>query len=772
MNTCSRLPILFVLLLAFHGALCSRHASKPAPSKLMFPEEMSNGDVFKSFWRNSKRRRSVKSRETRQLKASEEMRTNKPQYECGDRVLTVVLKHGDGAYIRVNGPHGNKLSLDRLAAFCGVSIKTTNTDVRLLFNYDSCYVKQESSKHVLSLDWHGTDVDLSCPVSLTPPSMICKNQAMELTVVDGTADELLVALNGEWAPLLYVATQCWQRELSKQGVLTFSVPYTSCGLTIGEGRYDLDLRLKQKMIKLSCPYEQIPSFPVKDSGPSVSNQPLPQREPNTYHKPQNGFPTKAVSSQVGKKEQAFPVEQPERNAAKSPPLNRRNPSLPKLPSLPGSFNLAVNFPFSLPMPTRNAPRDYLASKPVALSPEPTSALTPNPTDSSSEFSSSVQNQQPPVSYEKQEEIAAQVTKAPKPEYLYRRYHSKFEKPAPTSPQTKPAAAPEYPLSRGLFSSSALYQTDWSAQNFPKPDPLQEDPVLANLAQYIPPGYFLCSYNNQQPPIDPHRFRLPDPNQQLEYQKPSYQKPDTSPLAPVNPPVPPMKGYLQQQLLAGAVASSPYDSGSPLFQPTPYFQTSPYQQQLYASGYGSQGKPINLQPQTRPYPTFQDSRPLQPQYYQKPGQSLGSVQQPWSNSPFFDKELTEQSRPFMSASDQTPEYLQYQTSRDQSIDPYRRSVFSASVTDVSSPPQYMPSQLSTFPYSMRPEKPSADVFAENTRSSPKEYFQPRARSSVLFPRAPKTGNRPIISLPPVHLPSQYKSEAQVAQLPQSQGPSLG
>lgn len=38
-------------------------------------------------------------------------------------------------------------------------------------------------------------------------------------------------VNGEWAPLLYVATQCWHRKLSKQGDLIFLVPYTSCGVT-------------------------------------------------------------------------------------------------------------------------------------------------------------------------------------------------------------------------------------------------------------------------------------------------------------------------------------------------------------------------------------------------------------------------------------------------------------------------------------------------------------------------------------------------------------
>ncbi|XP_016346580.1 extensin [Sinocyclocheilus anshuiensis] len=770
MNTCGYLPILCVLLLAFHGVFCSEFAKrKCALSMFKFHDEISSDDTFKSFWPNRKQRRSVKFVGDGQLKRPTADQTQtKQQFECGDRVLTLLLNHVDVTNIKFYGPHGDLLHLDQLVAFCGVSIKNTNTDIRLLFNYDSCYMRQEQTKYVLSLSWYGADLDLSCPVSVTPPSIMCKNNDMELTVGDGTADELSVALNGEWAPLLYVATQCWHRKRSNQEYLTFLIPYTSCGVTVRDGRSDLEFKLKDKMITLSCPHEPIPVFPVTDSGLSVTNQPLPQREPNVYHKPPTGFPTKAVASQIVE-EQVFPVEQPARNAARTPSRHGR-PLLPRIPSLPGSFNLAVNFPFSLPNPTRTAHRDHLTSKPVT--PAPTYAPTTDPTVPSSEFSSSIQNGPSHVSYEQmQQELADPVTKAPKPESHYMQYPYNFEKPTST-PQTEPSPAPEYQLSRVSVPSAALYQWYGSAQNFPKPNPLKVNPAFASLAQYIPPGYFLCSYDNQQLQIHPQMFQPPVPNQPLQYQNPSYQKPDITPLATVNPDTPPMKGYSEHQLTS-AVASSSLDSGAPLFQPTQHFQPPQYQQYFYQSSYGRKGSttplsptspliPINMQSQTRPYPPYpasQDSRPFQPQYYQKPSQPYGSVQQPWSTSYFPVKGLSQELRPFVSASSQTPEYLQYQTGGDQSPNLYQRSVVHTPGTGISSRSQYQPSQFSKRPYPpLRPEVLSGDVSTENTGSRPVGFLQPRFKASI--PR------------PPVHLPLLKKTEAQVAQLPYSQGPSFG
>ncbi|XP_059408628.1 histone acetyltransferase p300-like [Carassius carassius] len=587
---------------------------------------------------------------------------------------------------------------------------------------------------------------------------------MELTVGDGTADELSVTLNGEWAPLLYVATRCWHQKLSKQGGLTFSVAYTSCGITVRDGRSDLKLKLKDKVITLSCPHEPRPVFPIKDSGLSVTNQQLPKREPNVYQKIPPGFPTKALPSQIVE-EQAFPVKQPAGNAARAP-SRLRSPLLPKIPPLPGSFNLAVNFPFSLPIPTRPAHRDHLESKHVT--PAMTYAPTTDPTVLRSGFSSNIQNGQSHVPYaQTQPELDDLVTKAPKPESHH--MHSHFERPASTPSQTESSPALEYQLSRAPVPRAAPYQPYGSAQNFPKPNPLQVNPAFASLAQYIPPGYFLCSDDGQKLQIHPQTFRPPVPNPPSQYQNPRYQKPDITPLVPANPDTPPMKGYSEHQLTSD-VASSSLDSGAPLYQPTQHFQPPRYQRYFYQNGYGRQGPttplsstspriPINLQSQTRPYPPHpasQDSRPFQSQSYQKPSQPYGSIQQPWSTRHFPVKVLSQDSRQFMSASSQRPEYLQYQTGGDQSPNPYQRSVIHNPGTGISSHSQYQPSQFSELSYPpLRPEVLSGAVSTENIGSSSIGFLQPRSQAS-------------IESLP-VHLPSLEKADAQLAY---NQDPSFG
>ncbi|XP_052460775.1 adhesive plaque matrix protein isoform X2 [Carassius gibelio] len=764
MNTCGYFPVLCVLSLVFQDIFCSEFANrKYALSMFDFHDDISSGDIFKSyFWLNSKQRRSVKPGDG-QLQT----RKTKPRFECGDRVLTLLLKHVDVTNIRFYGPRGDLLHLNHLAAFCGVSIRNTNTDIRLLINYDSCYMRREPTKHVLSLSWYGADLDLSCPVSVTPPSITCKNNNMELTVGDGTADELSVALNGEWAPLLYVATQCWHRKLSKEGGLAFLVAYTSCGVTIRDDRSHLKLKLKDKVITLSCPHEPRPVFPIKDSGLSVTNQQLPQRVPNVYQKQPIGFPTKAIASQIVE-EQAFSVEEPAGNAARAP-SRHRSPLLPKIPPLPGSFNLAVNFPFSLPIPTRPAPRDHLESKHVA--PALTYAPTIDPTVPSSEFSSNIQNGQSHVPYAQAQQELDPVTKAPKPESHHMHYPH-FESSASTHSQTGSSPALQYQLSRAPVPSAAPYQSYGSAQNFPKPNPLEVNPAFASLAQYIPPGYFLCSDDGQKLPLRPQMFRPPVPNQPSQYQNPRYQKPDTTPLEPANPDRPPMKGYSEHQLTSD-VASSSLDSGAPLYQPTQHFQPPLYQRYFYQNGYGHQGPtrplsstsqriPINLQSQTRPYPPYpasQDSRPFQPQYYQKPSQPYGSIQQPWSTRHFPVKVVSQDSRPFMSASSQRPEYLQYQSGGDQSPNPYQRSVIHNPGTGISSHSQYQPNQFSKLLYPpLRPEVLSGAVSTENTQSSSRGFLQPRSQASIQSPL--------------VYLPSLEKTEAQVAQVPYNQDPSFG
>ncbi|XP_039543113.1 proline-rich extensin-like protein EPR1 [Pimephales promelas] len=754
MNACGHLSILCILLFDLQPAFCNEFAKRDVPNG---HDEISGGDFFKS-WLNSKQRRSVKSVGDRGLKALKQTRQIKPQFECGDLVFKVFLKQDDVVNLRISGPRGDLLRLEQLSAFCGVAIKTSHTDVHLLFSYDSCYVKPEESGYVLSLSWYGTEQALSCPRSRTPPSVVCKNNAMEMTLAgDGRADELSVALNGEWAPLLYVAAECWHRERSYQGQLTFSVPYSSCGVYFRDGHFILVLKSKGQMIPLSCPYEPKPGFPVKNPGFSETTQPPPQKQLRVYHK----------------EPIVFPVEQQQRNLSGSPHLHPRSrwlPKLPSLPSLPGSFNLSVNFPFSLPMQKEPVLyRDPTTSKQGVLTPEPvprptfkpiiestvelTTESTPeltteSATESLPEPTREPENEHRQSNLEQMEhDLAAAVTIPP----YHVAYPNSFERPA-SSRQSRPSFVPKNQFSRVPVPSSSLYPFG-SAQNYNFPDRLKVNPSLDSIAQYLPPGYFICSHN-PPPPVHPERFLPPVPNplQPLQFQIPSYQKPDITWFAPSNPAVPPMTVYPKP--LTSAVASNPHQ----LFQPAQYFQPAEPHLNFYRGSYGPLGSTSTRQSPERLYPSspaLQEDGPSSPKRVQKPGQ------QPWSTSHRPVKKPSQEPKPLVPASRRTPDVLEYLTGGDESLELYQRSFEDASGIEIPSHSQYRPTLL------------SADVSTRKTGSRHMGFFQPRSIAPVPSPQAPTfTGNRPIMSLPqPMPRFFSVKEGAPVAQLPYSQGPSV-
>lgn len=103
MNVCGHLLILCVLLFDFQGVFCNEFAKRKYPlSGPNVHDGISSGDFFK-FWRNSKQRRSVKSAGDGRLETGDQTPQIKPQFECGDRGLTVFLKHADVINLRIYG---------------------------------------------------------------------------------------------------------------------------------------------------------------------------------------------------------------------------------------------------------------------------------------------------------------------------------------------------------------------------------------------------------------------------------------------------------------------------------------------------------------------------------------------------------------------------------------------------------------------------------------------------------------------------------------------
>lgn len=103
MNSCGHLLMLCILLFDFQLVFCNEFAEREYPlSRPKGHDEISGGDFFK-FWLNSKQRRSVKSVGDGGLNAFKLTRQIKPQFECGDRVFKVFLKHADVVNLRIRG---------------------------------------------------------------------------------------------------------------------------------------------------------------------------------------------------------------------------------------------------------------------------------------------------------------------------------------------------------------------------------------------------------------------------------------------------------------------------------------------------------------------------------------------------------------------------------------------------------------------------------------------------------------------------------------------
>ncbi|XP_055060702.2 uncharacterized protein [Misgurnus anguillicaudatus] len=703
MNKCHELRILCILLMVVLNVFCNDVSTK-----------VSSGDFFRSIWQNSKQRRSVKSVSVRtdgQFRMAQPAQTAKPPFECGDRLLTLFLSPVDVGNIRIYGPLGDPLYLGQLAAFCGVSIKTTQTDVRLQFTYDSCYVKQEVAKYVVFLSWYDTDMTLSCPVIVAPPTAICKRNAMELTVVgEGTADELSVALNGEWAPLLYVATQCWHKEPSSQGRLTFKVPYTSCGINLRDGNFILDVRSKDKMMSLFCPYEPIPVSPVWSTMLPTTAQ--PQKQLVVFQKPPTFLPA-APGSETVKTEQG--LRQQERLAVKpsqTPSLqsSHRMPNKSPLSSLlPGSFNLAVNFPFSVPLPKWQAamPHKPHHSKPAFLTPDPTPGpiLDPTPfiTDPTpfipDPTPSFIPDPSPSPSPDPTPAPTASDSKVPNPQlYPNMQFPYQFQKPDSSLSHIKPYSQ-EYQRVGALVPGAAQYQQLVPAQSANLPAAYQHkvNEALSTLKRYLPPGYYLCSYDRQKPEVLPQNQQIPilQPARPFQYPEYGYEKTDIAPAAPL------IKQYSEPQFASPVVDT---EESRPVLQPL-------QPQQYYAA---SRYIPISPQSQARPYHHhgFQDAKPYQPQYYQTPDLSRGVG-------------------------------MQAAGSYDSSRSPYRHS------------------HHSKFPYpQLKSEASAGDVSSGQTVYTwPETVFQPRSLGSSNLQEPGLPGSGPSESASP-----------QVAQLPYHQGPS--
>lgn len=144
MNVCVHLLILCVLLFDFQDVLCNKFAKRKYPRSGPNGHDEISGGFFLKFWRNSKQRRSVKSVGDVRLETGDQTPQIKPQYECGDRVFTVFLKHADVINLRI---YGRKCKQNLLKL---TDMNTSmSTNYNFLFKIDGTYFV--SSHNYLSL---------------------------------------------------------------------------------------------------------------------------------------------------------------------------------------------------------------------------------------------------------------------------------------------------------------------------------------------------------------------------------------------------------------------------------------------------------------------------------------------------------------------------------------------------------------------------------------------------------------------------------------------
>lgn len=98
MNKYNKFTILCVLFLVVRDLCNGDSKGKDVSASIASRPDgfvgMSDGDLFKSIWQNSKRRRSVKSVVDTIVN---------PRFECGDRGLALFLNHEDATKITIYG---------------------------------------------------------------------------------------------------------------------------------------------------------------------------------------------------------------------------------------------------------------------------------------------------------------------------------------------------------------------------------------------------------------------------------------------------------------------------------------------------------------------------------------------------------------------------------------------------------------------------------------------------------------------------------------------
>ncbi|XP_029910613.1 uncharacterized protein LOC115361332 isoform X2 [Myripristis murdjan] len=190
----------------------------------------------------------------------------RPTVRCGNEAMIITfLQQAMDSFLIERYLTSTPLPLSHLPSGCGLSVRTTWTEVVLIAHYNGCFILLEEDKYILPVVWQRSRMKASCPVRVPFPRIVCTASSMDLIVFgEETVGRLKVLLNGRWVRLHYAAERCRFLSYAKSESVVFSVPFTTCGLIQKGGMYRIYIRSREREMELSCPL-QIPSPPRHQS---------------------------------------------------------------------------------------------------------------------------------------------------------------------------------------------------------------------------------------------------------------------------------------------------------------------------------------------------------------------------------------------------------------------------------------------------------------------------------------------------------------------------
>ncbi|XP_051762586.1 uncharacterized protein LOC127519129 isoform X3 [Ctenopharyngodon idella] len=200
-----------------------------------------------------------------------------PMVHCSGEVMTLTASGREYMHIFVDRANAAPLPLFQVPAYCGYSVRVTWKDLVLMAPYDGCYITQENGSYVLSLQWWGSPIKISCPmtpvISQPTPSILCSQFGMVIAIegAQEAAEKHRVKVNGNVLPLL--SETCAYRIHSPPEVVLLHTAFSSECVTVTDGENILVVILDGKQFTLSCPF------------PYHLSRFLPYLHPHPFHEP-------------------------------------------------------------------------------------------------------------------------------------------------------------------------------------------------------------------------------------------------------------------------------------------------------------------------------------------------------------------------------------------------------------------------------------------------------------------------------------------------------